>query len=288
MILLLFTVSLSAQDAAAIMAGMAANIERASTERQRYLYQQSVRSRFLRTNGKVARQERRQYSVLPAAGKTQKELLKLEGEHHDGRNIVHYQEASYRAKKMDIDGELMENLTKDLVDHKDSRDGIPEALFPLRTSTLANYKFTLVETKPYKGRLTHHISFGPKEKTDCEKSASKKDDEDDPSCNGTPWKGEAWVDAAELQPVHIATELSFKMPFVVRTLFGSNIRQSGFAVTYQRIAENVWFPVSYGTEFRLDVLFGYKRVIALSMESSAFQRTSADSNIIFEAPEPPL
>ena len=49
-------------------------------------------------------------------------------------------------------------------------------------------------------------------------------------------------------------------PLLVRVVPGGNIRQTGFAVSYQRVAENVWFPVSYGSEFRLDVLFGYKRV----------------------------
>jgi hypothetical protein len=70
----------------------------------------------------------------------------------------------------------------------------------------------------------------------------------------------------------------------VRAVFGSNLRQSGFAVTYQRLAENVWFPVSYGTEFRLDVLFGYKRVITLSLESVNFKRTEADTSIEFHTP----
>ena len=49
-------------------------------------------------------------------------------------------------------------------------------------------------------------------------------------------------------------------PLLVRGVPGGNIRQTGFAVSYQRVAENVWFPVSYGSEFRLDVLFGYKRI----------------------------
>ena len=37
------------------MAKVAANMERAAAERRQFVYQQTVRSRFIRTNGKVAR-----------------------------------------------------------------------------------------------------------------------------------------------------------------------------------------------------------------------------------------
>ena len=71
------------------------------------------------------------------------------------------------------------------------------------------------------------------------------------------------------------------MPFVVRAMFGTNLRQTGFSLTYTRLAPGVWFPATYGTEMRLDVLFGYKRVIAMSMESSNFQKVTADSTTTF-------
>jgi hypothetical protein len=65
-------------------------------------------------------------------------------------------------------------------------------------------------------------------------------------------------------------------------MLGTNLRQTGFNITYHRVAENVWFPVSYGSEFRLDVLFGYKRVVTMALTSSGFQRTSAGSTIHFQ------
>jgi len=254
-----------AETAEEIMAKVAANMERASAERRQFIYQQTVRSRFIRTNGKVARQETRQYSVVPTDGATEKNLDSLDGEIHDGKTVLKYTDPKTRGKGLDIDGELIDNLTKDLVDEKDSRDGLPKELFPLGSDALQKYDFKLVDTKDYKGRSTHHLTFQPK-----------------PGRDGA-WKGDIYVDAAEYQPVQIATDLNFKMPMIVRVVFGSNIRQTGFAVTYQRVAENVWFPVSYGSEFRLDLLFGYKRVITMALTSSGFKRTSSDSKIEFVA-----
>ncbi|MBM3755279.1 MAG: hypothetical protein FJW38_15005 [Acidobacteria bacterium] len=270
--LLVATLALGAETPLDIMAKAAANIESATESRRQYVYQQKVRSRLLRTNGKVARQELRLYDIVPGAESTEKKLVSVEGEFHDGKSLIPYSDPEFRSKKLDIDGELADQLTGKLVDDSNSRDGIPKKLFPLRAAELPYYQFRLIETKDYKGRPTHHIAFDPIGKPKC-------DDE----CHGQ-WKGEAWIDAAEYQPVHIATEWAVKVPFVVRTIFGSNLRQSGFAVTYQRLAENVWFPVSYGTEFRLDVLFGYKRVITLALESLNFKRTAADTSIQFQLP----
>lgn len=259
----LAAITVSAETADEIMAKVAANMERAAAERRQFIYQQTVRSRFIRTNGKVARQETRQYSVLPTEGATEKKMDTLEGEIHDGKKVTKYTDPKTRGKGLDIDGELMDNLTKDLVDDKNSRDGIPKNLFPLGSGAVAKYEFALADTKDYKGRLTHHLTFKPK------------------TGSGEAWKGDAYIDAAEYQPVQIATDLNFKMPMLVRVMFGSNIRQTGFAVTYQRVAENVWFPVSYGSEFRLDLLFGYKRVITMALTSSGFQRTQTESKIDF-------
>jgi hypothetical protein len=35
----------------------------------------------------------------------------------------------------------------------------------------------------------------------------------------------------------------------------------GFAITYKRVADRVWFPATYGTEFQINALFFYKRTI---------------------------
>ena len=94
--------------------------------------------------------------------------------------------------------------------------------------------------------------------------------------------GEAWIDAAELQPVRIDTHLAFKVPWAVRTLLGTNLKQTGFAITYERVADGVWFPSTYGTEFEVDVLFFYKRTITMNLQNGGFRKTDADSTIEYD------
>ncbi len=72
------------------------------------------------------------------------------------------------------------------------------------------------------------------------------------------------------------------MPLAVKLVLGTNIRQLGFSVSYIRVAEGVWFPASYGTEFRLDLFWGYKRTITMSLESSGFKKTDAASKIEYQ------
>jgi hypothetical protein len=71
----------------------------------------------------------------------------------------------------------------------------------------------------------------------------------------------------------------------VRVFLGTNVQQTGFSITYHRAGENVWFPATSGTEFRLNVLWGYRRTIALSMESNGFQKTGASSTIEYDLPK---
>lgn len=84
----------------------------------------------------------------------------------------------------------------------------------------------------------------------------------------------------------ISTDLTFKMPWGVKVFLGTDIRQTGFSVSCTRAAPGVWFPSSYGTEFRRDVLFGYKRVISTAMDSSGFRRAHAESRVTYDSDEP--
>ena len=74
------------------------------------------------------------------------------------------------------------------------------------------------------------------------------------------------------------------VPWGVRLFLGINIRQLGFSVTYQRAGEGAWFPASYGTEFRITVLWGYKRTITLAMDNTEFRKTDSSSTIQFDGP----
>jgi hypothetical protein len=264
------------EDAAAIMAKVAANMEHAMDARRQYVYQQTVRASLIRTNGQLARREKRLYSVIPSPGGTEKKLVSFQGEFRRGQQTLTYSEPVKEDQPAGLDGELLQEITENLVNDKDSRDGIPHSLFPLRSKDLPAYVFTTKGETEVQGRRTYRIGFEPSRKKG--RSESPHDDSD---C-AKPWIGEAWIDSAEIAPVPIQTHLAFRVPWAVRTFLGTNLKQTGFAITYQRIAEGVWFPATYGTEFQIDALFFYKRTIALNLESSEFRRTGATSTIQYD------
>jgi hypothetical protein len=275
-----------AQDAAAIMARVAANVEQAVEARRQYVYQQTVRASLIRANGQLARREKRQYTVVPSSTGTDKKLVSFEGEYRKGKQSFTYTAPAGYQRDEGIDAGLLQGLTEGLVDNKNSRDGIPPDLFPLRTRDLPAYAFTGKGEFEYRGRRTYRIGFVPVH-TDCFHIHTGKEDEGEKEdCEHGLWVGEAWIDAAELQPLRIDTHLASKIPWAVRTFLGTNLKQTGFAITYQRVAEGVWFPATYGTEFQIDVLFFYKRTITMNLESSGFQKTDAASKIEYDLSSP--
>lgn len=245
-----------------IMTKVAANLEHGSELRKSYVYTQKLHTRLLRTNSKLAREERREYTVTPDGASTEKRLTHFEGHYEKGNKLHAYTDPGFRRKDLDLHGDLIEDIAKDLINDEKSKDGIAMHLFPFLPKDIPHYKFTLLKTETYRERQVHRIAFAGQDKD-------------------KPWEGEALIDAEDLHPLSIQTKLNFKMPFVVRAMLGTNLRQTGFSLTYTRLAPGVWFPATYGTEMRLDVLYGYKRVIAMSMESSNFQKVTADSTITF-------
>jgi hypothetical protein len=178
-----------------------------------------------------------------------------------------------------VDGDILAGIVDDLVDDKKSPDGIPRDLFPLRTGVLKSYQFKYLGEREWEGRRTLRIGFEPYDRKGvCVHVGSDSDDSD---CQ--PWAGEAWIDAEELFPVRMDTKLAKGIPWAVRTFLGTNIQQLGFTVNYHRAGPGAWFPSTYGTEFKLNVLFFYKRTIALSLQSSDFRKAETSSNIQFEA-----
>ena len=244
-----------------IMTRVAENQERAQEARARYVYRQDVIGRMVRGNGKIAREEKRVYTVTPTADGTTKEMTSLTGRYLKSGQYNEYTEKDFHYKGLDIDCDLLNDLLDDLVEDKDSKDGVDKDLFPLRKEKIEKYVFTLKDTKPYKGRLVYRIAFRPKDKSDFD------------------WKGEALIDAEEFEPVSIATNLSRNLPTAVKVLLGTDIKQLGYAIDYQRVAPRVWFPVSYGTEFHLKAVFFYSRTVTMSVKSSDFKATEVESKI---------
>ena len=70
-----------------------------------------------------------------------------------------------------------------------------------------------------------------------------------------------------------------RIPFAARTLLGTNVPGLGFTVVYAPQSDGLWFPVSLGTEFKLHVLFFYKRQIIIDAQNRDFQKTHATATI---------
>ena len=130
----LFILSCHAQSPAdGIMAKVAANLEHGSELRNSYIYTQKIHTRLLRTNSKLAREERREYTVTPTGGSSDKKLTRFEGQYEKGNKLHPYAEPGFRQKDLDLDGALIEDLADDLISDEKSKDGIDMDLFPLPT-----------------------------------------------------------------------------------------------------------------------------------------------------------
>lgn len=265
-----FYVALScfAQESAdEIMNKVAANMARGSELRKFYVYTQKLHTRLLRTDKKVSREERREYLVTPKGDETEKELVHFEGQYVKKNQVVTYSTPTDDADGPGegIDLAMLSFITNHFVENKDSKDGVALGLFPFLPKDIPNYKFTLLKKEDFRGRPIHRIAFAGKSKE-------------------TPWAGETLIDAEDFHPVSVQNKLTFKMPLAARVMLGTNLRQTGFSLTFTRVAPGIWFPATYGTELRVDLLFAYKRVLTMNMESSDFKKVAADSSITFETP----
>jgi hypothetical protein len=226
--------------------------------RQQFVYKQEQLVAIRLANGKMACQQKREFTVAPGPQGVQRQLVRAEAVtgycDDDSRKSVAAQNGSATA----------DGLT---VSFGDSKDGIPRDLFPLTAKEQRLYQYRLEATEMYRGRQVYRVSFSPKPAQD-----------GDEGC----WKGEALIDAAEFQPLQVVTDLAVKVPLAVRILLGTNVRGLGFSVSYQRVAEGVWFPASFGGEFKLNVLFFYRRSVSINVRNSDFKRTNVDSNVAFD------
>ena len=79
--------------------------------------------------------------------------------------------------------------------------------------------------------------------------------------------------------MRVFTKLSRRIPFAVRTFLGTDLPGIGFNVVYKRQEDGVWFPSTFGTEFRIHVLFFINREMTVSLENKGFQRTHVESKM---------
>ena len=244
-----------------IMARVAANQDAAQQMRAHYVYKQHIHVSSKKTSGKMMREETSDYDVTPKADTTEKKLARLDGRYwHKGKYETYNSEPVPEAES--FDGDLVTDFRRDLVEEKEkSKDGMSSNMFPLTSKRQQEYVFHLIGETVEKGRPAYRIGFEPKDKDDIS------------------WAGEAVIDKEEFQPVRVFTKMSRKLPFFVRGVLGVNLPGVGFTVDYQRIEKDVWFPKSYGAEFRIALFHVMSRDIAISMLSSEFEKTHVESKI---------
>jgi hypothetical protein len=255
------------------MARVAANQDAAEHARSAFIYRQNIVVRLRDTHGKLMRDEVTEYQVTPDAKRTRKEVVKFAGSYRKGSSIVTYdkdQKGQDEGIRSQIDADLAHDMREDLVSDRKSKDGLSPELFPLTAREQRKYRFTLKGEEAYEGVEVYRIAFEP-----------IKSGEDGESC----WKGEALISKSDFQPLLVTTKLAFGIPFLVRTALGTNLHGLGFSVQYRKFDDGVWFPVSYGTEFKLSAVFFYARHITVSMVNSDFRRADVQSTVAFDAPQ---
>jgi hypothetical protein len=259
-----------------IMARVAANQDTAEAERSHYVYVQHALSSS-RKGRTVMCEEITDSRITPSATGSHIEMLKLDGRQLRKDKYVTYtttlkQEKVGREEGPKTEKEDFENIDRDLVEHMrsnltndKSKDGLASKLFPLTSKNQQQYTFHLLGRESKNGRDVFHINFVPNDKDDYG------------------WKGDAYIDSTAYQPVIVMTTMSRKIPFAVRTLLGTNLPGLGFTVIYAPQPDGVWFPVSFGTEFKLHVLFFLNRQIVIQAQNRNFEKTHVTSRIVEEA-----
>jgi hypothetical protein len=268
--------------AEAIMARVAANQDSTESARTNYIYVQHARV-ISRKGSKVMCEEITDSRVIPSDKASHQELLTLNGrylhqgkyltytkpmtEKHDAAANVSREDSIHPPDDLDID--LVESMRSSLT-KTDTKDGLAANLFPLTTNAQKDKTFTLIGRERRNGRDVFHLTFQPKDKNDID------------------WKGDAYIDAEAFQPVLVSTAMSRKLPFAIRTLMGTSLPGLGFTVTYAPQPDGVWFPTTFGTEFKVNVLYFFHRQIVLSAENRNFEKTHVNSRIIGDVtmPEP--
>jgi hypothetical protein len=249
-----------------IMQRVAANQDKAEELRRQYVYKQHIHVVSRKTNGKVMREETADYDVFPVAQGSSKKLSQLSGKFWNNNE---YQTYTTEPTPDDdgLDGDLVTDFRNDLANEKKSKDGLAGHLFPLTSKQQQKYTFKLLPDQTMNGRSVYRIRFDPVDKSDVD------------------WSGEAFVDKEDFQPVMVFTKLSRKIPFLIRTTLGTDLPGVGFSVTYKRQPDGVWFPATFGTEFRLKAVFFIKRDISVSLLNSDFEHTHVDSTVHYASPQ---
>lgn len=249
-----------------IMARVAANQDRSDNLRSQYIYKQHIHVVSRKTNKKVMCEESVDYLVVPGPSGIKKEPQAITGRYWSKGRYVEFKTDS-PADHDSVDTSLVHDFVHDLADDR-SKDGLARDLFPLTTREQNEYQFRLIGKGTQNGRPVYHLAFAPKDTSEYT------------------WAGEALIDAADFEPVNVFTRLSKPLPLLVRALLVS-LPGVGFNVDYARQPDGVWFPSSFGTEFRIRIFAFFARDLTVSLQNSSFEHTHVETRIKPEMPPNP-
>jgi hypothetical protein len=271
-LVLLIPAFLTAQTAEEIMARVAENQTRAEAARASFVYHENLLVRLKRSDGKLAREEIRDYTVTPTPTGVQREMVHFAGKYGLRGKEYDFTTPGYEYKSMDLDAGIAKGLADDFGrSSRQSKDGIAHDLFPLTAKGQRGYTFRLEGRQRYNDKDVFRVTFKPT------------------AGDGRRiWSGEALIDASEYQPVLVTNHMTRGIPLAIKVVAGTDLSQMGFKVTYRKFAEGLWFPIGYGGELRVRCLFLYARRISIGAINSDFRRTDVKTQIAFqeEVPEP--
>jgi len=261
--IVIFAVTLHAEtpDVHEIMRRVAENSERANAARASWVYEHDTFVRLKRANGKLAREESREYTVAPTEKGAQRKLLKVDGKILNGSKEVTYDKAGFRQKDADVDGAIVSVISRDLM-WRDDNLGLMEYWDPLQPKNLDKYDYRLEGEEHYKDYDVYRVTWRSKSKDD-------------------PWEGEALIEHSEFQPVLVTSAWTGKVPRAAAIVFGISMKSIGAKISYKRFADGVWFPVECGGEMKFRILFLYARTLAFSGANKDFRKTDVQSSVEF-------
>ncbi len=211
--------------------------------------------------------------MTPTSDGSEKERTLFRGKYFDRGKTVEFDEPGFEHKKIDLDADLVKGLADSFASDQSTRDGIEHDLFPLNSKEQRKYNFKLEGADEYRGMPVYRITFDPKKKAGlpgCRRSGRRRR-----ACGPARF----WSIATNSSRCSSQPRWRPEVPLWVKAMFGTDIQQLGFKVTYQKFDEGLWFPVTYGGEFKVKALFLYSRRIAISMKNSGFERAVVDSKV---------
>jgi len=242
-----------------IMARVAENQDRSQELRKQFVYKQHIHITSRKPRGRLLREETAEYDAIPTPDATEKQLTSLTGRYWRKGKYETFQGEPVPDEDS-FDGDFIKDFRNDLINEK-TKDGLAKDMFPLTSEEQKGYDFKLLGQEVQDGRILYHIGFRPKDKDEIT------------------WAGEAYIDAEDFEPVRVFTKLSRRVPFMIRTMLGTDLPGLGFNVVYKRQEKGVWFPATFGTEFRFHVLFFLNREVTVALENSDFERTRVEQKI---------